>query len=151
MNVLTLLLSVCEKLVVKDGYNFLRVTVFRKFVQNRSYFISSPGSKVKVSYIFHLFWPMHVRKMEVFTLSPLVSFSVAAKWKSKCLSQSFQLWDTLLSNEKAWGGYSLSMTYWKLNIFTVNQNMLKSSKLIDKRRLLNKLKRFFWHHAVFLV
>ena len=42
-------------------------------------FISSPGSEVKVLYISLPFWPMHVRKMEIFNLSPLLSFSVAAK------------------------------------------------------------------------
>ena len=65
-------------------------------------FVSSPGSKVKVSFITLLFWPILVIKMLYFiTFRILFRCSLT---KLKCLSQFFQLWDILPANEKAWGG-----------------------------------------------
>ena len=58
---------------------FLGLQYSENLCRTGANFISSPGSKVKVSYISLPFWPMHVRKMEVFISQPLVSFSVAAK------------------------------------------------------------------------
>ena len=56
-----------------------------KICGEKELFISSPGSKVKVSYISLPFLPIHVREMEVlimevFILSLLLSFSIAANY-----------------------------------------------------------------------
>ena len=45
---------------------------------------------------------LHVNNNEVFILSSLYSFLVAVKWNRNCLSQSFQVCDTLPSNKKCW-------------------------------------------------
>ena len=138
------------------------------------------------------------------------------------MNQIFQLWDTLPSNEKAWGGSGLPMIYWNIDFFTLYQHMFElngvvvistaqlhstkselrfcagsnlacsmsvirdgedlwqrsqleirlnafhwltipqkqliiifmnklADEWINKCHLLHKLKRFFWHHFVFLV
>ena len=84
------LLPLCKKLVVKNDYVFPRVTVFRKFVKNRSSnFMSSPGSKVKVSYIFLPFWPMHVRKLESLYFIILSIFFCCRQIKIKVFELEF--------------------------------------------------------------
>ena len=66
-------------------------------------------------------WLMHARKMKVFIFSPWYPwypwYLLHPQKKSKCFSQSFQLW--LPSNEKTWGGSSQSMIYKNINNFTV--------------------------------
>ena len=138
MKSLTRFLSVCEKMVVFSlGYSILKIW----------------GEQELISF-HHLvlrFWPMHVRKMEVFILLILLSFFASAKRKSKCLSQIFRPGGTLPLNEKALGGSSWSMIHWNIGTFSVYHYLLELNKLIDKRWLLNKLKYFFWYHDVFLV
>ena len=65
MKDLNLLLPVFENVAVKNGCIFAVKL------------ISSPGSKIKVSYISLLFWLIRVRKMGIFVLSLLIYFSVA--------------------------------------------------------------------------
>ena len=58
---------------------FLGLQYFKNLCRTGANFILSSGSKVKFSHISLPFWRMHVRKVEDFILSPLVSFSVAPK------------------------------------------------------------------------
>ena len=66
-------------------------------------------------------WLMHAIKMKLFIFSPWYPwypwYLLHPQKKSKCFSQSFQLW--LPSNEKTWGGSSQSMIYRNINNFTV--------------------------------
>ena len=85
-------------------------------------FISSPGSRVKVSYFSSFLTNACKENGSLYFITPGIFFCCS---QIKMFEQSPQLWDALPPNEKAWGDSSSTMINWKINTFTVNQHMLE--------------------------
>ena len=112
---------------------FLGLQYSKTLWRIRENFISLPGSIGKSLIYFSSFLVNACSENGSLYFITLSIFFCCSQKKSKCLSQSFWLWETFPSNEKAWGISSLFMIYRSISIFTVYQHMLELNKLIDKQ------------------